>query len=164
MPGEFFFMALGGLGVSLAGFAGLIAALTPKKAAASPVTKWRITHIVVWSLQLTFIGLGVVALYAIIEDATTTARVASGLAALIHVSRFRANRPGPAWPRENERRAAQWFTAVITLALAGNILVGSVGYLHAIMIVLLLGPASIFATGVREIFDDAFREAREERT
>ena len=50
MPGEFYFMAMGGLGVSLAGFAGLIAALTPKKAAASPVTKWRITQIVVWSL------------------------------------------------------------------------------------------------------------------
>ena len=163
MPGEFYFMAMGGLGVSLAGFAGLIAALTPKKAAASPVTKWRITQIVVWSLQLTLIGFGIVALYAIIEDASTTARVASGAAALIHVFRFRSNRPG-AWPRESERKQSQWFTAVITLVLAGNIFVGGVGYLHAIMIVLLFGPASIFATGVREIFDDAFREAQGEHT
>ena len=104
------------------------------------------------------------ALYAIIEDASTTARVASGAAALIHVFRFRSNRPGPAWPRESERKQSQWFTAVIALVLAGNIFVGGVGYLHAIMIVLLFGPASIFATGVREIFDDAFREAREEST
>ena len=39
MPGEFFFMSMGGLGMSLAGFGGLIAALTPKKEAASPVAR-----------------------------------------------------------------------------------------------------------------------------
>lgn len=71
MPGEFFFMSMGGLGLSLAGFAGLIAALTPSEAAVSAVTKWRITHIVVWGLQLTFIGFGVVAVNAIVEDAST---------------------------------------------------------------------------------------------
>ena len=47
--------------------------------------------------------------------------------------------------------------------MAGNVVVGSVGYLHAIMVIMLSGPASVFATGVREIFDDAFREARETR-
>ena len=163
MPGEFFFMSIGGLGVSLAGFGGLIAALTPRKAAASAVTRWRIANLVLWGLQLTFIGFGIVALDAIVEDASTTARVASGAAALVHVWRFRAARPGPAWPRESERRATQWFTAIFTLVMAGNVVVGSVGYLHAIMVILLTGPASVFATGVREIFDDAFREARETR-
>ena len=61
-------------------------------------------------------------------------------------------------------KAVQWFTAIVTLVLAGNIFVGGVGYLHAIMIVLFLGPASIFATAVREIFDDAYREAKDSRT
>jgi hypothetical protein len=45
-------MAMGGVGVSLAGFAGLVAALTPQSAQPSPITKWRITHIVVWSFQM----------------------------------------------------------------------------------------------------------------
>lgn len=39
MPGEFFFMSMGGLGMSLAGFGGLLAALTPKKAATSGVSE-----------------------------------------------------------------------------------------------------------------------------
>jgi hypothetical protein len=46
MPGEFYFMAMGGLGVSLAGFAGLIAALTPEQSKDSAVARWRIGHIV----------------------------------------------------------------------------------------------------------------------
>ena len=89
MPGEFFFMSMGGLGMSLAGFGGIVAALTPKKAAASPVTKWRITHIVVWGLQLTIIGFGVVAVYAVVEDVAMTARIVSGAAVLIHLLRLR---------------------------------------------------------------------------
>jgi hypothetical protein len=123
------------------------------------VTKWRITHIVVWGLQLTFIGFGVVAVYSIVEDASTTARIASGTAAVIHVLRgLHSTRPGPAWPRENERKIALWFTAALTLVLAGNVVVGSVGYLHAIMLVLFTGPASVFATAVREIYDDRYRQ------
>ena len=48
-------MSMGALGMSHAGVGGLIAALTPKAGASLPVTKSRITHIVVWGLQLTVI-------------------------------------------------------------------------------------------------------------
>ena len=164
MPGEFFFMSMGALGMSLAGFAGAIGALTPRKMAASAVTKWRITQIVVWGLQLTVIGFGVVAVYSIVEDASATARIASGAAAFIHLLRLRSIRPGPAWPNETERRNNLWGTWALAVVMAVNLILGSVGYLHAIMLLLFLGPASIFATGVKEIFDDAYREAKETRT
>jgi hypothetical protein len=160
MPGEFYFMSMGGLGLSLAGFAGLLAALTPRKAAASPVTKWRITHIVMWGLQLTVVGFGVVAIYSVVQDAVTTARLASAMALLIHVARVQEIQPGPAWPEESKRKFAKWFTVALGIFLAGNVVLGSVGYLHVIMLVLFAGPASVFATGVKEIFDDAGRETK----
>src|SRR5688572_28585962 len=99
MPGEYFFMAMGGLGVSLAGFAGLIAALTPDQLEGSAVARWRISHIVVWRLHLTFLGFGVVAIFAVVGSASTTARLASGLAAvLLAVREGLSTRRGPAWP------------------------------------------------------------------
>jgi len=165
MPGEFFFMSMGGLGMSLAGFGGLVAALTPKKAAASPVTKWRITHIVIWGLQLTMIGFGVVAVYAVVEDVTLTARIISGAAVFIHLLRLReAMTPGPAYRNDTERRRAVWGTIFLIVFLSGNVFLGGVGYLHIIMLVMFGGPAGIFASGIKEIFDDAYREAKEIQT
>ncbi|NNC41115.1 MAG: hypothetical protein HKN95_10525 [Acidimicrobiia bacterium] len=165
MPGEFFFMSMGGLGMSLAGFGGLLAALTPKKAAASAVTKWRITHIVIWGLHLTIIGFGVVAVYSIVEDAAMTARIMSGAAILVHVLRlWEVRTPGPAFRNETELRQNRWGTVAIILFLAVNVALGSVGYLHVIVLVMFGGPAGIFASGVKEIFDDAYRESKETRT
>ncbi|HSL12240.1 MAG TPA: hypothetical protein VLA82_13090 [Actinomycetota bacterium] len=151
MPGEFFFMAIGGLGVSLAGFAGLIAALTPEQQRSSAVARWRISRVVVWGLHVTLVGFGVVAVYALLEDASQTARVASAVAALLLAVRtWRSTRPGPAWPNERDRRAtmALWiFEAAFAL---GNVAVGSVGYLHVIMLVLLAEPAAVFVSAVQE--------------
>ena len=164
MPGEFYFMSMGGLGMSLAGFGGLVAALTPKKAAASPVTKWRITHIVIWGLQLTITGFGVIAVYSIFEDAGLTARIASGGAVFIHFLRLREPmNPGPAYRNDKERKRALWGTVLLILVLSANVVLGSVGYLHVIMLVMFAGPAGIFAAGIKEIFDDAYREAKENR-
>jgi len=162
MPGEFFFMSMGGLGMSLAGFGGLIAALAPPKAASLAVTKWRITHIVIWGLQLTIIGFGVIAVYSVVEDAAMTARIASGAAVFIHLLRaWEVRNPGPAFRDESEMRRTVLVSVAIILFLSVNVVLGSVGYLHFVMLVMFAGPASIFATGVREIFDDENREQRE---
>ncbi len=151
MPGEFFFMALGGLGVSLAGFAGLIAALTPERQKGSAVARWRISHIVIWGLHLTFLGFGVVAVFAVVGDAPTTARLASGVAAvLLAVREWRSTRPGPAWPSERERRFVQAVSTTGVLFMVANVVVGSVGYLHVVMLMMLLAPALVFAAAVRD--------------
>ncbi len=164
MPGEFYFMSMGGLGMSLAGFGGIVAALTPKKAAASPVTKWRITHIVIWGLQLTITGFGVIAVYSIVEDAAATARIVSGWTVAIHILRLRGPmKGGSAYRTDLERMQSLWGGIAITVFLSVNVVLGGVGYLHVIMLVMFAGPAGIFATGIKEIFDDAYRETKENR-
>ena len=150
-------MAVGGLGVSLAGFAGLVAALTPQSAHPSPITKWRITHIVVWGFQTGFIGFGVVAVYAIVQEVSTTARIVSGVAAFLMALRgLTSTRSGPAWPVEKERTQVRWMAAATTVVVLGNVVLGDVGFLHAIMLLLLLSPASVFQTAVREFYDERY--------
>jgi hypothetical protein len=151
VPGEFFFMAIGGLGISLAGFAGLIAALTPEQQRGSPIARWRIAHVVQWGLHLTFLGFGVVTIYALTGDATTTARISSLLAAVVlAVREWRSTRPGPAWPQERLRRTTQAVVSVSVVLMLGNVAVGSVGNLHVIMLLMLLAPAMVFVSAVRD--------------
>ena len=151
MPGEFFFMAMGGLGVSLAGFAGLIAALTPGQQRDSAVARWRISQIVVWGLHLTFLGFGIIAVHALVADVSTSARVGSGMAALLlAVREWRSSRPGPAWPDEGQRRFVMVLAAATVAFFLGNVVVGSVGYLHVILLVMLVAPAMVFVSAVRD--------------
>jgi hypothetical protein len=151
MPGEFFFMAMGGLGVSLAGFAGLIAALTPEQQRDSAIARWRISKVVQWGLHLTFLGFGVVAIYALVEDEATTARLASLCAALLlGIREWRSTRPGPAWPDEGLRRAVMALASVGVLLFLGNVAVGSVAYLHFIMLLMLLAPSMVFVSAVQD--------------
>jgi hypothetical protein len=151
MPGEFFFMAMGGLGVSIAGFAGLIAALTPDHQRSSAVARWRISHVVVWGLHLTFLGFGIVAIFALVNDAATTARLASGLAALLlAVREWRSTRPGPAWPNNRGRRFAIGLATSGVLFFMANVGLGSVGYLHVIVLGMLLPPAMVFVSAIRD--------------
>jgi hypothetical protein len=151
MPGEFFFMAIGGLGVSLAGFAGLIAALTPEQQRNSAIARWRIGRVVAWGLHVTLLGFGVIAIHALLENPAQTARIASGVAALVLAIRsWRSTRPSPAWPDEGQRRAviALW-TFEVVFAL-GNVFLGNVGYLHVIMLVFLAEPAAVFVAAIQD--------------
>jgi hypothetical protein len=151
MAGAFFFMAMGGLGVSMAGFAGLIAALTPDHQTSSAVARWRISHIVVWGLHLTFLGFGIVAIFALMKDATITARLGSGLAALLLALReWRSTRPGPAWPNDRDRRFVLGVATTGVVLFTANVVLGSVGYLHLIMLGMLLPPAMVFVSAVRD--------------
>lgn len=152
MPSEFFFMGLGGLGISLAGFAGLIAALSPESLRGSAVVRWRISHIVVWALHLTFVGFGVVAIFAFTKDAELTARIASLTAAVLVGGRqWRSTRPGPHWPNEQQRQRMMIRASVITMLILVNAWLGSVAYLHLVMLLLLLAPSLIFVAAIRDV-------------
>ena len=151
MPGEFFFMAIGGLGVSLAGFAGLIAALSPEQQRDSAIARWRIGRVVAWGLHVTLLGFSVVAIYALLEDEAMTARIASGLAALLlSVRSWRSSRPGPAWPVDSQRRATIALWSFEVVFVLGNVVVGSVGYLHVIMLLFLAEPAAVFVAAIQD--------------
>ena len=153
-----FFMAMGGLGVSLAGFAGLFTALHPSAMDDEPeVYRWRIRQIVTSAFQLAFLGLGVVVLYEITEDVATTSRIISFIAAALWViSAVVYGRPGPAWSSETDRKAALIATLAWAAIMAGNVVAGTEPYLMVVMLILLLGPSLTFIRAVV----DATREPR----
>jgi hypothetical protein len=152
MPGEFYFMGLAGLGVTLAGFAGLIAALDRRPMARSPVTIWRIRNIVLGGFTITLVGFGTVALYTLTrEDLQLTCRLSSLLLVAVNlVPIWFESRPGPAWPTERGRRFAIGSSLVVVAADLGNVVVGGLGYLQILFLVQLLGPLSIFFNTVRD--------------
>ena len=144
-------MAMGGLGVSLAGFAGLISALDRRPLAHSPVAAYRVTSIVFLGFSLTIAGFGTVAAYtATAEDLALTVRVGSLLLALPLVRGYVQARPGPAWPNERDR----WITiaglTVLTIVTLGNVVFASLGYLQLLMLAALIGPVGIFYNTVRD--------------
>ncbi len=146
-------MALGGLGVSLAGFAGLISALDRRPGAHSPVAAWRIRNVVIGGFTITGAGFGIVALYTLTGgDLPLTARLGS---AALAISTLRPllveQRKGPAWPSERGRRAAIGGTLVLLATALGNVAVGGLGYLQLLLLLWLIGPISIFINTVRDV-------------
>lgn len=152
MPDEFYYMAIAGLGVSLAGFGGIIAALDHRPGAQSPVSAWRIRNIAFTGFSLTFVGFGTVALYAVTSgDVTLTVRLASLLLALSDLAWLRfETRPGPARTSLPQRRVAIATAVVLTLATLGNVAYAAPGVLQVLLLAHLGSPVSIFFNTVRD--------------
>lgn len=151
MPSEFYFMAFGGLGVSLAGFAGLISALDRSPTAHSAVAAYRVRGIVFLGFTLTLIGFGTVALYTVTgEDLVLTIRIATVALALMAVRGLNESRPGPAWRSEGERRASIVILGVMTAVTLGNVFYANLGYLQLLMLLQLSGPMSIFYNTIQD--------------
>jgi len=153
MPGEFFFMAFGGLGVSLAGFAGVIAALAPPRAADAALAAWRLRNIVIGGLRLAITGFATVALYtATGENLDLTVRLASLLLAVPFLFFFWSEtRPGPEWPTESYRHFAMTVFALLFVATLVNVVLGLLGYLQILFVVYLFDSMSIFFNAVQDV-------------
>ena len=105
MPGEFYFMAVGGLGVTLAGFAGLIAALEGRTGVRqSAIDGWRIRHVVYQGFGVTFVAFATVALYTVTQDVARTVQLGTVAAVLTVAANWRSLLPGPAWPDDRRRK------------------------------------------------------------
>ena len=151
VPDQFYFMSLGGLGVSLAGFAGIIATLD--KRPSSPVSRWRIRYIVFGGFILAFAGfLAIVVYRSTDENLTGTVRFMSVLLPIVLAVHYRvAQRPGPEWPNERGRRiamAASWGAVGLWIL---NVFVGSLALLQGLFLGLLFDPASVFVNAVRDV-------------
>lgn len=143
-------MGIAGLGVSLAGFAGLISALDPSPG--SPVKAWRIRNIVLSGFLLTFMGFGTIATHALTSDVELTVRIVSAAAALLLLARFtREVRPGPAWPDRRGLAVASVLGLSLIGLLAANAAIASAGLLQLLLLVELTDPASIFLLAVRDL-------------
>ena len=144
-------MALGGLGVTLAGFAGLIAALERREGGHSPVAAWRIRNVVYQGFAVTFSGFATVALYAITQNVDLTVRLATIGTVLMSLASWRLMLPSAAWPDERRRRAAIVIWVAINAAALVNIALASVGYLQLLLLLWLTGPASTFMAAVADV-------------
>jgi hypothetical protein len=144
MPGESFFMAFGGVGLSLAGFAGLIATMR-RGPANDAVAAYRSRTIVFLGFSLTFVGFGTVAAYAITGDVTSSIRLGCVVMAISFLRGLLVDtRPGPVWPTEGPRRGSIAVLLVMLAVTLGNVAIASVPYLQGLMILGLIGPVSIF--------------------
>jgi hypothetical protein len=152
MPAEGFFLAIGGLGVSLAGFAALIGALDRRDPDRGAIFGWRIRNIVISGFSVTFAGIGVPAVFTVTGDVGLTVRLLTLVLVTLRVVHvWQEFRPGPAWPDDRQRR---FFTAAEALGIAvtlGNVVVGSVGYLQLMLLMALLTPVGIFLNAIRQI-------------
>ncbi len=154
MPGEFFFLTFGGLGISLAGFAGLIYLLDPSPSSDNPISRWRIRHIALSGLMIATVGLLVFPVYFLTEDVPLTVRVISsfGLLALALGTR-RDLRPGPAWPDEGRRKLNMVLAAASGMLWVACIITASVGLLMLSFVGWISAPIGTFANSIIELED-----------
>ena len=158
MPGEFYFMAVGGLGVTLAGFGGLIAALERREGGHSPIAAWRIRNVVYSGFGVTFVGFATVALYTTTQDVTLTVRLATIAMVLAVAANWRTLLPGAAWRSERQRWVAIFLRLDAIAAALVNVALGSVGYLQLLLLVLLSGPIGTFVLAVADVTQATTRE------
>ncbi len=152
MPGEFFFLAFGGLGISLAGFAGLIFVLDRRPIVDNPISRWRIRHIALTGLLISTAGLLVLPVYQLTSDVAMTVRLVSVFVIVVSVIRARIDlRPGTAWPDER-RRMFNIGLAVLTLAMwIANLAVGSVAFMMLLFVVWISAPIGTFANAIQDL-------------
>ena len=153
MTDEFFFITFGGLGVSLAGFAGLIHALDGSGRADNPVTKWRIRSIVAAGFAVALSGLLVWPVFRITTDVDVTVRVVSAflLIQFIRLS-WTDLQPGPAWDEEEIRWRVNVALAGVTwILLASNIFIGSVGFLEVLFVFAIGQPIGTFMRAIGDL-------------
>lgn len=145
-------MAIGGLGVSLAGFVGIITALDRREEARSVISMWRVRNIVQAGFALTLIGFGTVAIYsATANDVELTIRIASVFVVLINWLRLaREFRQGPEWPNESGRRRAVGIEVIGIVGFVVSALVADVGLFQLLLIYQLGFPLSIFFFTIRD--------------
>ncbi len=148
-------MAVGGLGVTLAGFAGLIAALESREGAGhSPIAAWRIRNVVYQGFAVTFVGFATVALFTTTQDVALTVRLATALMVLEMAANWRSVRASAAWPDERRRRFTIIARTIVGAAGLANVALASVGYLQLLLLLVLSGPASTFVLAIADVTND----------
>jgi hypothetical protein len=152
VSGEFYFIAVGGLGVTLAGFAGLIAALEGRAGETrAPIAAWRIRHVVFQGFGVTFVAFAIVAFFALTDDVAVTVRLGTIAGVLSIAANWRSLMPGAAWPDERRRWGAIVARSIVGVVGLTNLAVASVGFLELYLLVILSGPASTFILAVADV-------------
>ena len=152
MEGQFFLTAIAGLGVSLAGFAGLIAAFR-LRTDWDAVTLWRVKTIVGDAFITAFAALALIPIFSITGDLPTTVRIGSGVfivATSFELLRNRRFDP-KVWVPAASHRVFIATNVAFALLQVANLWLASLGILQLSFLIYLTSPAAIFGNFVREL-------------
>jgi len=145
----FFFLSIAGLGVSVAGFSGLVTAFRRREEGWTRAELWRVRAIPRLSFVLVFLALLPFPLYALTGDEALVIRLVSGMVVVAYLSdivapRFdMANWPGRSWLAN---AAADSALALVPLV---NIFAAQTGLLELALLLRLVHPVSLFLLVLR---------------
>ena len=152
MTGESYFMLMGSLGVTLAGFAGLISVVGSRGRALGAVERWRVRHIVTRGFAVSVVALSTILAFSATGRVDMTVRIATALLLLARWSLWSQSRPGPAWPNEQTRRRVRGNWLFNIALVASNIFFASVPVLQGLLLLELVSPMIVF---VRAVLDES---------
>lgn len=150
MEGQAFFTTIAGLGVSIAGFAGLIAALRSRDNW-TDIDTWRFRAIIGYGFQAALLALIPIPVFTFTGDEGLTVRIASGClaaAALLEmVSLKRA--PSMMWP---EGKTWDYVFGVVLFVAPQliNVVWGQLGLFQVGLLAHLVHPANVFLNVVHD--------------
>jgi hypothetical protein len=140
----FFFLSIAGLGVSVAGFSGLVIALRRGDGAWTRLELWRLRAIPRLSFVVVFLALAPFPLFALTGDEAVVIRIASGLIVLAHLYEIIAPRfemenwPGRSWLITLAVNSAAALLSVV------NLFAAQTGLLEIALLAQLVHPVDLF--------------------
>ncbi|MDQ2915011.1 MAG: hypothetical protein M3T56_17425 [Chloroflexota bacterium] len=144
MRDAFFFLSIAGLGVSVAGFSGLVTAFRRPDGAWTRTELWRLRAIPRFSFVLVFLALAPFPLFALTGDEALVIRIVSGLIVLVHLYDIIAPRFQMAnWPGQSWLISAAAESAVALLSVV-NLFAAQTGLLELALLLRLVHPVDLF--------------------
>ena len=149
MSGGSFFLTLGGLGVSLAGFAGLIYAMASDPGERDMATARRFRSIVYHGFRVAVVGLAAFPAWELTGSQDDTMRIVSGVAIVSFIG-FRSElAPGPAWSSSADRYFVIGLAVAQSLAWVANLVLASTGVAMALLVWTVIVSMGVFFSAVR---------------
>jgi len=154
----FFFLSVAGLGMSVAGFAGLVSAFR-RGEAWDRVELWRLRSIARLSFLVVFIGLAVFPVFALLGDEAATIRWVSGaIAGLYVIEIVLARRDTLNWPTRTWLVGSLLADGVFAAINAANVVLGLTALLEVGLLLRLVHPVNLFLLVLRS-FEPPVRDA-----
>jgi hypothetical protein len=154
LPQTAFLLAIAGVGMSLAGFSGLVLAIR-RGAPLKPIDAYRLRLLPEMALATTFLALTTIPLADAIGNPTVTMQVASGLALLFtfgHIFRlFAQTRAAGISQPARFQTAIVVIDLLVLLVAAAGLAVGSVAIYEWVLVLLLARPALAFVFVLSEV-------------
>ncbi len=146
----FFFLSIAGLGMSVAGLAGLVSAFRRGEAAWDRVELWRLRAIARLSFTCVFLALVIFSIFALTGDQAIAIRLTSaGIAGLYVIEVIMALRDRLNWPRRAWIPGALLPDGAFGLFNIVNVALGLTGLLEVGLLLRLIHPVNLFLLVLR---------------